>query len=697
MSLLETIRGGPDLTKTPTSIDQKLRRGRVARDKDAPTRRLCRKFWAGEQYWLKTAAGSLTFQTPGSTGVAARDKTLHRIRNTYNYIQIIVEAKVSAATQRVPGYEITPSTDDPEDEAAASLASQVAIYGYDEWHIRRHTIKVVTNALVSREGFLMPYFDPNVGPYNDQGEGRGEVRIRSLSREQVMWEKDTDFDDSRWHAIEESRRVEDIKEIPGYIKGSLDPDNTSETVNVTEYLERPCKTYPSGRRMFLAEGRPIVNYQDDPECDPEWTDWWEPYPYMDAKGDVYDAPVIHRISYTVNPDQEADDLGLVERLIDPQRTINDCANKVLEIKNRALLLQILAPTGSQVQRRDDTPGATFYYNATGGDKPEWEQPPNPSFIQQLMEIRRAAVEEIRALSADVDVQPEARLAEGTAAQAVTQSAARWQSFLGDLAEFHSRVMRHCLTLAARYYSEERQIDIRGQYGWQALPSFKGQDMRSQVNVRVLPGSLETKSRQAIREEIAWIAATFPGAISAEAALGVLHGGSAEGLLRSYENHVNRAWRIVKRLQTGPDALASFGTRFDPKYPNIEAITAAQAGTPLIDPVTGQPVPLMGVDVPVWMPAPWDNIKIWRQVFGDHMCTEFFERQPEEVRHNFEEIWAGLDLAEKTRAAEQAAQQQMQAESLGMSNAAKDQGPPPLPDRAGFTPENSSPVPEPAQA
>jgi hypothetical protein len=78
-----------------------------------------------------------------------------------------------------------------------------------------------------------------------------------------------------------------------------------------------------------------------------------------------------------------------------------------------------------------------------------------------------------------------------------------------------------------------------------------------------------------------------------------------------------------------------------------------------------------------------------------MKTEHFEKLGEHVQENFRLVWEGLEMAEQARAAKQAAQQQMQAESLGMENAAADQGPPPLPDRAGFNPDtNQSPVPTP---
>jgi hypothetical protein len=88
--------------------------------------------------------------------------------------------KVSAASQRVPGYEVTPSTVTRRMIAAARLASQVAFYGYDQWRLNRmHKTKAVTNALVQREGFVMPYFDPNVGPFLTTGRsvGMGEIRL----------------------------------------------------------------------------------------------------------------------------------------------------------------------------------------------------------------------------------------------------------------------------------------------------------------------------------------------------------------------------------------------------------------------------------------------------------------------------------------------------------------------------------------
>ena len=99
----------------------------------------------------------------------------HRIRNSYPFIASIMQAKVSAATQRIPGYEVVPSTTEPDDAQAADLAAKVLLYGYDEWRLRRATTKTVEHALVGGEGFAYPFFDTSLGPFSRRSRGtRGQ-------------------------------------------------------------------------------------------------------------------------------------------------------------------------------------------------------------------------------------------------------------------------------------------------------------------------------------------------------------------------------------------------------------------------------------------------------------------------------------------------------------------------------------------
>ncbi|MDQ3153605.1 MAG: hypothetical protein M3R63_18465, partial [Actinomycetota bacterium] len=159
MSLMDAARErvkGPTGLEIPASLGEKLQRGRKEMLRDAHRRRLCMRFERGDTYWYLTDKGTLSFQ-PTVTAANGGGKPSHRVRNKYNYIRPIVQAKVSAATQRVPSYDISPSTTDPTDEGAARLSEQVALYGYDKWRLRSTTVKVCTLAIGhGGDGFAMP-------------------------------------------------------------------------------------------------------------------------------------------------------------------------------------------------------------------------------------------------------------------------------------------------------------------------------------------------------------------------------------------------------------------------------------------------------------------------------------------------------------------------------------------------------------
>jgi hypothetical protein len=658
----------------PQDVLDKTKRARDAMRKDASKRRVCQKFWEGDQYWYVNSKGGLSYM---DTALVSAERPRHRIRNTYNFAVSIVEGKVSASSQRVPGYEVTPSTNDPQDISAARLAGQIATFGYDKWRVRRHVTKLITTALVQREGFVMPYFDPNVGPFtqdeNGEWHGQGEIRLIDLTRSEVGWEPAVDFEDSPFWIVERAQLKEKIKQIPGFTGVDLEesantadvPKKSDEMAVLTEFLERPCPDYPQGRRMFLVDKRVVVDYRNDPDCPPDWDKWWAPYPVMDADDKVIDEPPLHRLSYTVNA--EGDDLGLMERLIDLQRTINDCWNKLLEWKNRALLPQMIAPRGSGMSPRTDEPGAVYEYNPTAGGKPEWEQ--NPPVPRELLDLLNLAIDHMRLLAADIDVQPDPNLAAKTANAAIESSRARWQSFLGDLAEVHSRLMRHCLTLVARYYTDERQVQINGGYDWASLPDFKGQDIRSQVNVRVLPGSLETKSREQIMQELEFVQTNWPGAISPETAIAVLHGGSADALLKSPQYDIARAARLVRLMEQGMETLVT-------TFPPVLRPMPQQVPGPVDPPTTGAPTmqtQTVMQEVPGWMPRKQDNIAIYKQVIGDAMKTPRYDEYPPDIKEIFNLVWSGLEFSEQEQAMERASMEQQMAQGLGMANAAKPQG------------------------
>jgi hypothetical protein len=555
----------------PPYVEKRIQRGRARMKKRSALRRLFYRFWRGETYWDVNDKGILVSQSTITTRQGG--KPPHRIRNRYPFIAMIIGAKVSAATQRTPGYEVIPSTTEPGDAQAAALSEKVSLFGYDKWRLRRARVKAVEHALVGGEGFFYPYFDNTIGPYIDvtdpkTGEsstvGQGDVAVKVLSGNEVYWEEGVDFDVSRWHAIEQALPVDVVKEMSGYIAGELAPNATdSESpadakenlVVVTEYFERPCPDYREGRKLTFANKRQIF---------PE-----EAYPLRDHEDNVVDEPVPVRISYIVECDDR--DRGLVELLVDLQRTIQDCWNKLLEWKNRCLNPQMTAPRGANMARRDDTPGATWLYNAVAGLKPEWERP--PAIPRELFMILDKALEHMRAIAADVDVQPDPRLTSETAQTAVQQAQMRWGTFLGDLAEADSHVMRRCLWLVQRHYTEPRLIKIQGLFGPDLTVGFLGADLLGQADVRVSKESLETRSREAVQQETLLFADR--GWISPQAAMAVIQGGVAENLWKAWLFDVGRANTVIQTIKRGPEALFALPDR--PAYPGEE---------PPVDPNTG---------------------------------------------------------------------------------------------------------------
>jgi hypothetical protein len=655
----EAVVGAPP----PKSIKARLDRGRAEMLKDAPKRRLCARFLKGDTYWYLTRKQVLTAQST-VTNPDGSGKPAWRVRNTYNFVQPIIKRKVSEATQRIPSYETSPTSTDPEDWGAAKLADKVAVYGYDQWRIRQATVDTVTLALGhGGEGFAYPYFDPNVGPYRPvpnpmTGEiemvGEGEIKVRTYGRNEVMWEPGCKFDDSRWWAVQQARPIEDLRELEGYYGGPLEPDastidvptdrpTSDQLVVTTEYFERPCPAYTSGRRLLIANDKVIC---------PE-----EPYPLQDPDGSILDEPVLHRIVWTHDPDGD-NDLGLVWQLVDFQRTAQDVYNKLLEYKNRGLHPQLLAKLNSLVRRYTDEPGSVIEWK--GDTPPQWANP--VGVPESLFRILQQTLDDMRAVAADVQIQADPNVGARTSQAVIENAQAQWQSFLGDLAEWHSRLMRHCLLLVALRYTEPRLLQIRGRTGPENVKDFEGAHLLGQVNVRVLAGSLENRTRQQITNET--LAFADRGWIPPQQAMAVIQGGTTESLTASYELDRSKVNRIIQKIRDG----------------SVMDMPARSEQVPAIDPATGGQV-MQTQEVPSWMPEPdVDNLDVWQQELADWSKTTDYEQLPAPMQEVAKLIRQGIKDLQAQEAQRTAMLQQQQAQGLGMANASKPTQQAPMPDQ-----------------
>jgi hypothetical protein len=664
--------------KPPALVQDRLKRGRDRMKEDEAFNDECLAFFRGEQYSHVSSERYLVKQST-VTGQDGSGKPRHRIRRVFNLITPVIGHKVSAATSRVPGYDINPSTVDPEDQAAATLAAKVAHVGYENWDVRRVSVDTVTRALVTTGGYAWPFFDTSIGPFivDDQGSvGIGDVRIRTFGPNEVYWEPGVSFDLSRWHAVEQARPVEEIKELPGYLEGDLAEDaqskkGQSKLVLVTDYLERPSLKNPNGRWLTLAGGRQIVPARS--------------YPCVNHEGKVLDEPVLHKLSFIADPESDRD-MGLVKFLLDPQRSFNHANCKQAEWTQLALNPQVVVKNGKLRQKLNDIPG--MVYEFWGGGDVAWR--PVPQIPPELQQIKDDARQTMQFIAADQDIPSGVEAAKGIQAL-IERDQSVWQAFFADLAEWHSRLMRHCLYLVQRHYTEPRLLKIRGRFGSAPIRDFRGADLRGQADVTVFPGSIEPRTRKDIEAKIfAYVDRQW---ITPEQAMVALNGGTAESLILSYELDIERATRIISQVRQGPEVLFN-----QPQVVIGNEPATIPDPTGAVDPMTGQPGTVPNPQAgspkwgPNWMPRYADNIRVWKTTFEDWFKTEEFETLEPGMQEAANQVYAALNQLEAQKQQEAAQAQQMQAEQLGMKNAAAPQNGKPMPDQAQPQGEQQQPTP-----
>jgi hypothetical protein len=677
--------------KPPKDVQKRIDRGRERLKQVAPRRKLASDFtngnhygWIGEDQVTYNQSSTVTF----SNGGGMPD---HRIRRSHDLLGPIIKRKIAASTAKIPGYEIIPSTDGEEAFLASQVAEKVAYAGYEKWEIKRATKRLLWNALVTDEGFIGARWDSSVGPYvdvsqhpedptqpdpeNPQYIGKGEIKIVVYGGLEVIWEPGVEFEESRWMGIDTARPVSLVEEEESFIvtgtKLKADAETSSvpkpqrlrtgtEMVMVTEYLERPCNKWPMGRRLIYANGRQIF---------PE-----ETYPCVDNEGNVVDEPALHRLFYAVDAASDRNK-GLVISLIDPMRSYDQAANKAEEGVELGMNPQLMVPIGALSEETPvtDEPGIVIEYDpmVSPNAEPKWKQ--DYSVPADIYRQQENASTELERISFDYEVPSGLHSAQAIAA-IFERNEASWADFIADLAEVHAALMRDCLTLVQRYYSEQRLLKFKGAAGWENLAEFRGADIKGQTDVQVLPGSLEGRTRQALENKIVSINNMFPGYFPPPVVIAALNSAQPERLVESYEKDEIRAYRIIALIKSG--AFWSVPPR--PLVPGEEA--------PLLDPVTEEPVinyktgePFQMTSVPGWMPRPFDNADLHKQILESWMKTSDYEELDEEAKQAAMLYYkALLDL--ETKAAQRRAELQTQmAEQAGAANAAKAGEPKTMPD------------------
>jgi hypothetical protein len=425
-------------------VDERIRRSCARLAEIAPSRNECWEFFRGNTYTQRTRENQLVVTASGIS--AAGGDPPHRVRTKRPILQPFVRQELSYVTQKVPGYQVTPTNIDPETVAAAKAAEKVAIYGYEKWNIEEVAQDLVTGALVADEAFAWPYWDDDAGAVLGEDEQgvvhEGEVCVRTYTGNEVTWEPGVRFEDSRYWVIQQARPVDDVLDLPGCLVSELPADATDRTVIgtgkptsntklalVREYIERPSRKHPRGRRVVTASGKRILPVED--------------FPLQDSMGRIVNEPPFLKLCIIRDPDSDRD-LGLTRFVLDAIRSHQEAVNKQLQYAKH-MLPQMIVPPGTQVPF-DDTPMAVFEHPRPNEIKFR-ETPSTPPDLDSIAD--RALADIARAFSQnEIPSQVEA----GKAIQAlIDRDENARAAFVKMFTKLMAQMMHRCLNLVARYY------------------------------------------------------------------------------------------------------------------------------------------------------------------------------------------------------------------------------------------------------
>lgn len=664
-------------TKLPNDVKDRVDRAVARTREDAPTRNRCWEFWRGQHFAYLNEKGLLKFLSSGAAGIRLPGKPSWRSRLSTNLFRDNCEQQVSLATQRVPSYDVVPAKTDAEVIAAARLARKAAVYGHEKWDISAVTDNTVRHAVVGDEGFAWPFWDSSVGPFIDTGDGHvgmGEVNIRVFGANQVGWEPGLSFEQSPFHYVEYAASAESLMEAPGFLGGELVEDadtdqskgqkkaSKTKLVLVREYLERPSQKHPQGRWLTIANDRIIHGKTDE--------DTWRPYPCAEYG---YEGIVLHRLSYY--PDSDSDrGQGLGRDLIDPMQLFDDCMNRLVEWKNVLLVPRgFVQPGLFQKQKFTGAPGEFLEVPQPNENVKLMDAPEAP---RTLFELADKAADLMAKLSAQSD--PPAGVESGKAFQVWDErQKLRGYSFYVRLAKWYAGLMMHCLYLVQKHYTEQRLLTLRGTAGWESIEGFRGVDLNGQLDVRVMPDSVEPMTRQAAEQRIMFYAQQ--GWISPERAMQAIEYGTADKLIEDVQHDYERANRVIQAIKKGPEVLfAMKGRRIGVEPPvNVDGTPNPLAGRPMYE--------------PGWLPRPFDNLPVQKYVFETWMKSFDFDMLTDDMKESAWHVYDALLKLEAEQMAQRAMAQTLVAESKGMQNAAKDPGPKSPPDEPAVPGGNPGPT------
>lgn len=453
----------------------------------------------------------------------------HRLLIVDNRILPVVQTRIAKKTKQRPIWTVTPNSPDDSDIDAAKLGEVVMEDMWRRLSMFEKLNDVLMWADVCAAGFWKCYWDPTAGPKTDfvvgpdgkpQMDQNGRMmkaedlppglteqygmKTQSIAQGEMCLEVRSPFmilpdplahrlDECEW-IIEETVQSEEYVKAHYNVEVEGDTDTTEgpadgrtfptytessgtsayKGVKVSEFWAKPCSTFPNGKYVVWVKNQ--VLHEDN--------NYYNELPYVMFQG-------------VASPGRFWP-TSIVEQLRDPQIELNKIRSQILENAQRIGNPSLLKNKMANVEYSGVPGEEVLYDDITQNSIPSYLQPPEmPVYVRELIDRNEASIREI---SGQHEVSSSQVPAGVTAASAINllleQDDTRLGPAIQDMENALSKAGQFILSMAAKYYTEERMLTVAGEEGDYDIQGFRGNMLKNNTAVEVQAGSMMPVSKAA---------------------------------------------------------------------------------------------------------------------------------------------------------------------------------------------------------
>jgi hypothetical protein len=436
-------------------------------------------------------------------------------RITLNKIKPRVMTLLAKHTKNKIKYDVVPASKEQQDIDAAKAADKYLNFLWQDLNMTQKTSDIFLNMLVKKRCWVKTWFDSEAGDDITPEEGQpgyekdmkqvhqGKICARVCDALTIFSDPAaTTEEEIRWIIERKARDVEEVNEeydaevtaddsvdyLNSYDITRINTDGISSNeskrkqnmVLVYELWYKPCKKYPNGVKITVANGKTLDYNEESGELP------YTLFGYIPIPGTLtYEAVVTDMIP--------------VQRGINIKRSM--IATHAKTVGNAIWTI----PIGSSVDEEEITneSSAFIHYNAIGGGEPKRVPAPDiPSFYDRDLANDANDLDDMSG-SREVSQgsMPKGLDTLGGLQIMVEQENEKLVVGASNYEQGMKKVMQRKLRLLKKHYTEERQGKIVGEDNEIEVISFNGSDLTGNEDIKVIEGSSLPEMKAAQQERI----------------------------------------------------------------------------------------------------------------------------------------------------------------------------------------------------